>query len=254
MDVEPYLQRINYQGTLVPNLDTLRSLHRAHMFSVPFENLDIHLGRKIVLDEELFYEKIVERQRGGFCYELNGLFAQLLREVGFAITVLSARVANGEMLGPEFDHMCLLVQLEERWLADVGFGDSFIEPLCIDCGDAQIERGFSYRISHNEHECTLWRGQLGDEEQRQYVFTVAPRALSEFGTMCHYQQTSPQSHFTQKRICSLATPEGRVSLSDNKLIVTTDGQRTERDLTDTEYIFTLVQRFALDLDLTTTLR
>ena len=131
MDVELYLQRINYRGSLVPNLDTLRSLHRAHMFSVPFENLDIHLGRTIVLDEELFYEKIVGRKRGGFCYELNGLFAALLRDIGYDVTTLSARVADGDSLGPDFDHMCLLVQFEARWLVDVGFGESFVEPLLL---------------------------------------------------------------------------------------------------------------------------
>jgi N-hydroxyarylamine O-acetyltransferase len=126
MNVEDYLQRLGYNGDRIPNAETLRNLHHAHLLAVPFENLDIHLGRPIVLDEKSLYEKIVRRRRGGFCYEANGLFAALLRELGFNVALLSARVMDGGKLGPEFDHLTLLVQLEERWLADVGFGDSFL--------------------------------------------------------------------------------------------------------------------------------
>src|SRR6476661_9816152 len=109
--------------------ETLRHLHHAHMLSVPFENLDISLGRKIICQEEGFLRKIIERLRGGFCYELNGAFAALLRELGFRVTLLSARVPreNGGN-APEFDHLALRVDLEEPWLVDVGFGDSFLEP------------------------------------------------------------------------------------------------------------------------------
>jgi N-hydroxyarylamine O-acetyltransferase len=247
MDVESYLRRINYRGSLNPNAETLRSLHRAHMFSVPFENLDIHLGRKIVLDEELFYEKIVEHQRGGFCYELNGLFAWLLAEIGFDVTMHSARVMGGDVLGPEFDHMCLLVQLEERWLADIGFGDSFVEPLLLDLEEGQTQRGVVYRINHDGEDWTLWRKRPDEAEEREYVFTLKPRVLSEFSEMCHHQQTSPQSHFTTKRICSRATPDGRISLSENKLIITSNGERQERDLDDVEYSRILVERFGMKL-------
>jgi len=129
VDVAAYLHRIHYRGPLAPTAETLRALHLAHHLAVPFENLDIHLGQPIILDEARFYDKIVRRRRGGFCYELNGLFAALLRELGFDVTTLSARVIDTQpgMIGPEFDHLVLLVQLEERWLADVGFGDSFRE-------------------------------------------------------------------------------------------------------------------------------
>jgi len=100
------------------------------MRTVPFENLDIHLKRPIVLEDNALFDKIVTRKRGGFCYELNGLFAALLRALGFDVVMLSAGVANPEReFGPDFDHMALLVTLEQSWLADVGFGDSFVE-LC----------------------------------------------------------------------------------------------------------------------------
>src|SRR5215213_9389215 len=133
MDIHDYLNRINYRGTLEPSVATLEALQRAHLLAVPFENLDIHLGRPIVLDQAALFDKIVRRRRGGFCYELNGLFAALLSALRFDTKMLSASVANakGEW-GPEFDHMTLLVTLDKRWLVDVGFGDSFIEPLPLD--------------------------------------------------------------------------------------------------------------------------
>ena len=101
MDVGAYLDRIGYRGPIEPTADTLRALHRQHMLTVPFENLDIALGREIVLDPERFVEKIVRRHRGGFCYELNGAFATLLVALGFRVTLLSARVANDQGVASE---------------------------------------------------------------------------------------------------------------------------------------------------------
>ena len=130
MDIEAYLDRIGYGGPRTPSLDTLRGLHRAHLLSVPFENLDVHARRPIILDRERLYDKIVRRRRGGFCYELNGLFAMLLGEMGFRVSLLSAGVARETGgFGPEFDHLALDVNLEGEWLADVGFGESIPGPL-----------------------------------------------------------------------------------------------------------------------------
>ena len=91
---EAYLNRINYHGSLEPNAETLRDLQVAHLLAVPFENLSIHSGEPIVLEDEALFEKVVQRRRGGFCYELNGLFAWLLRNLGFKVEMLSAGVAN----------------------------------------------------------------------------------------------------------------------------------------------------------------
>src|SRR5213080_2780696 len=138
--VDAYLKRIGYAGPLKPNSNLLRDLHRAHLFAVPFENLDIAFGREIICDEDAFLRKIIERHRRGFCYELNGAFAALLRALGFQVTLLSARVARsdgGE--GPEFDHLTLRIDLEEPWLADVGFGDSFLEPLRLEAETEQAD-------------------------------------------------------------------------------------------------------------------
>jgi N-hydroxyarylamine O-acetyltransferase len=132
-DTKAYLERINYHGPLVPAAETLRGLQVAHLLTVPFENLSIHAGQPIVLEDDALFTKIVTNRRGGFCYEANGLFAALLQALGFDVTMLSAGVANANgKFGPDFDHMALMVQLEERWLVDVGFGDSFFEPLLLD--------------------------------------------------------------------------------------------------------------------------
>src|SRR5262249_13208100 len=150
MDIKAYFDRIHYRGPLGPTLNTLRDLHRAHLLAVPFENLSISLGQPIILNEAALFEKIVTHRRGGFCYELNGLFAALLRALGFAVTLLSARVASGEGRAvPEFDHLALQVQLDQPWLADVGFGDGFQLPLRLDRRDEQDQEqeGHSYRLA-----------------------------------------------------------------------------------------------------------
>src|SRR5271170_3784323 len=147
LDVSAYLDRIGYYGSTAPTAETLRAVHRAHMMAVPFENLDIAAGRRIAMDEDAFVRKIVEQCRGGFCYELNGAFAALLQALGFRVTLLSARVAReGDAEAQEFGHLCLLVELEASWLADVGFGDSFVEPLRLEAGVEQPDSAGTFRI------------------------------------------------------------------------------------------------------------
>jgi N-hydroxyarylamine O-acetyltransferase len=197
---------------------------------VPFENLDIHLGRKIVCDEDDFLHKIVNERRGGFCYELNGAFASLLRGLGFQVTLLSARVARSDGGdSPEYDHLTLRVDLDEPWLVDVDFGDSFLEPLRLKATVEQPQIGRMYRLREVEGVFGL-EVMADDKWRREYSFTLQPRQLSEFAAMCHYHQTSPESHFTRKRICSRPTPEGRITLSDKTLIETRNGVRQERVL------------------------
>jgi N-hydroxyarylamine O-acetyltransferase len=249
LDVQRYLDRINYATPVDPSIKTLRGLHRAHMLSVPFENLDIHLGRPILLGENIFFNKIVEQRRGGFCYELNGLFAALLREIGFDVALLSAGVAGLDAnFSPDFDHMALLVRLEDDWLADVGFGDSFIEPIRLDDSIATQDETGTYRIrSEGVNRIMQRRSPDGDARwKQQYRFTLEPRQLPEYNEMCHYQQTSPQSHFTQQRICSLATPSGRITLTADKLITTSGGTREERTLSgEHEFNSILAQHFGI---------
>jgi N-hydroxyarylamine O-acetyltransferase len=245
MRVDAYLDRIHYKGPSTPTAETLRGIHRAHLMAVPFENLDIHLGVPIVLSVPAFYEKIVTRQRGGFCYELNGLFAWLLGELGFRVTLLSARVTSSQGLSPDFDHLLLLLVLEDRWIADVGFGDSSLEPLRP--GLESGEGGDRYAISNESATWTMQRHRNGVWEP-QYTFSLAPRRLDEFAERCRFQQVSPESHFTHSTICSLPTPVGRISLSGRKFIVTTVGRREEREVGSAkEYRRILLDDFGIEL-------
>ncbi len=235
-DVTDYLERIGYRGDLTPTEPVLRALHRAHLFAVPFENLDIGRGVPIQLDPAALFVKIVTRRRGGFCYELNGLFAELLRALGFRVTLLSAGVANeAGGFGPDFDHLTLRVDLDRPWLADVGFGDSFRDPLRLDTEAIQTQPDGSYRLVSDRQHRLLARVD-GDREKPHYRFGLEPRAISDFAGMCQYHQTSPLSHFTQKRVCTLATPEGWVTLSERRLIHTRAGTREERALADEDAV------------------
>ena len=255
MNLENYLQRLEYDGSREPTASTLRALHLAHLYRVPFENLDIPLKRKIMLDHAALFEKIVTRKRGGFCYEVNGMFAWLLTELGFDVTMLSASDAqDSEKYGPEYDHLTLLVkcpadaQLETRWLADVGWGDSFTEPLRLDLTTEQPQGLRAYRIENAGRYLLLWQKNYDGTWEKQYRFTLQPRAFSEFQAMCEYHQTSPDSHFTRKRIISRATPRGRVSLDDTRLILTNDGAREVQEITASErYDALLLEHFGVTL-------
>ena len=222
MDINLYLSRINYHGSLEPNAETLRHLQLAHLLAVPFENLSIHSGEPIVLTDEDLFEKVVQRRRGGFCYELNGLFAALLRSLGFRVEMLSAGVANprGEF-GPDFDHMTLMVELEQRWLADVGFGDSFREPLLLDELGIQKQNEREYKIVAEGDQRILMQRESGGDWVTQYRFTLQPHVYADYAEMCHYHQTSPDSHFTKAPLCSLATADGRITLGGGHFITTT---------------------------------
>jgi N-hydroxyarylamine O-acetyltransferase len=247
-NVPAYLKRIDYAGSTAPTPETLQALHRAHLLAVPFENLDIHLGRTIACDEARFLHKIVHDRRGGFCYELNGAFAALLRALGFKVTLLSARVTRADGSdGPEFDHLTLRVDLEEPWLADVGFGEGFLEPLRLKPGVEQPQIGRIYRLT--DAECVFRLEVMTDDKWKtEYSFTLQPRQLSDFAAMCHYHQSSPDSHFTRNRICSMATAEGRITLSNDKLIETRHGIREERVLAgDQEWREKLGDRFGVIL-------
>ena len=238
--VDGYLARIGYGGSRVPSLATLRGLHERHMLSVPFENLDIHWKRAIVVDVERFVDKIVRERRGGFCYELNGAFAALLEALGFDVTRISARVVTAEGgYGPPFDHMALMVRFEDgsRWLADVGFGDSFLQPL--DLGERGIQQE-RYRVVEDMPE---WRMEM--DGKAQFLFTLEPRGLPEYAPMCDYQQFSPDSPFTKKRVCTIATETGRVTLAESKLIVTRNGERTEVPVSAAEWSDVLFQTFGI---------
>lgn len=227
MNISQYLSRINYHGNLTPSLEVLTNLQKAHVRHVPFENLDIHFGRPLQLDQT--YDKVVLRNRGGFCYELNGLFSELLSELGFTIQLVSARVYDKDKgYGFEFDHMAIIVTIDgDEYLTDVGFGEFVFAPLKIVLRSIQKDQRGEFMIDTEDGITLAVKKNIDNEFIPQYVFTKIPRVVSDFMGMCRYHQTSPDSHFTKKRLCSLPTEHGRVSLTGNVLKMTEGDQITE---------------------------
>ena len=257
MDIPLYLKRIQFSEPIKPDAQTLQGLQLAHLLSVPFENLDIGLKRPITLTGEALWNKIIVQKRGGFCYELNGLFAALLKEIRFDVTYLNARVFNREgKLGIDFDHLALLVQVPvqapgqpECWLVDVGFGDSFQKPLSFEEQGEQVQGLRSYRLEKTADGYITWQKNYAGSWERQYFFDLQPRNFpTDYQSACLYHQTSPKSSFTRGSIISKATPDGRVSLEEERLIVTKNGQRSERAVADrAEYLALLSKYFGVML-------
>jgi N-hydroxyarylamine O-acetyltransferase len=240
-EIHPYLARIGYHGPVEASTSVLHDLQRAHLLSVPFENLDIHLGREIRLDEDSLFDKIVVRRRGGFCYELNGLFALLLENIGFRVLRLSARGYNdGGTYGKEFDHLLLQVHApddpETAWLVDVGWGDGPLEPLLLLEPGIQRQRGRVFQLQPDGCYLILAEKKVYGSWLPFYRFNLHPYDLTDFGAMCMYHQSSPDSIFTQKRLATIQHLDGRVTLSNRRLIVTCEsglrgsGLRQEREL------------------------
>jgi len=251
--MDAYLQRIKYTQTVKPDIDTLLELQHSHLQNVPFENLDIGLKRHIQLNEQALWQKIIINKRGGFCYELNGMFAWLLKQIGLEMTYLNARVFNnrGE-LGIDFDHLALLVQIPGRdghWLTDVGFGDSFEQPLRLEERGEQVQGLRAYKLEPTENGYIAWQKNYDDSWERQYFFDLQPHKFpTEFESACLYHQTSPKSSFTRNSIISRATSEGRVSLEDDWLILTTNGIREKRPIANkAEYQVLLKEYFGIEL-------
>lgn len=240
--VARYLSRLGLSaGAAELSPAGLRRLQRAHLLSVPFENLDIHLGVPIVLEPQALVAKILAG-RGGFCYELNGAFAELLAALGFVVTRLEARVDEGGVPGMRFDHLCLRVDLDEPWLVDVGFGASFEHPLRLATRQPQEDPQGTYQILPTEDEGWL---DLCENGTPQYRFSLTPRRLEEFAEGCRYHQTSPQSHFTSGPVCTLLTAEGRVTLRGTRLIETRNGERHEEEIAEEELLAVYRERFGV---------
>ena len=246
MDVDAYLARLGVAWPAAADLATLRHLQERHLAAVPFENLSIHLGEPVELGEEALFAKIVRRRRGGFCYELNGLFAALLRELGYTASLRAAQVFRPDgTLGPPLDHAAIVVELDEPWLVDVGFGRFARHPVRLSGVDAQSDPDGEFLVLDAPH---------GDVDvlmngEPQYRLERRPRPLSDFVPMAWWQSTSPESHFTKSLTCSRPTSQGRVTLSGDKLIETVDGVRHEVVL-PTEAAIRMAYRVYFGLPLT----
>ncbi|WP_133911708.1 arylamine N-acetyltransferase family protein [Streptomyces sp. BK561] len=251
--VDAYLRRLGTGRPPRPTADALAELHLNHLLAVPFENLSVQLGERIVLEERRLVEKVVEEGRGGFCYELNGAFGSLLAALGFEVTFLAARVFGAPgRLGIPYDHMALRVGTADggTWLADVGFGAHSHLPLRWADRGEQRDPGGVFRI--DEAEGT----DAGDLDvvrngSPQYRLEVRPRALGDFVAGAWWHSTSPESHFTRSLVCSRVTGDGgRITLSGRRLKVTApEGDSVERELvTDEEVLGVYRERFGIVLD------
>jgi len=237
MNIERYLARIGMEKTGVrPDLAWLKLLQRQHLLDVPFENLDIHWKRPILLDTGAFYRKIVEGDRGGFCYELNGLFNELLREIGFETRLLSARVGDGQgNFSPEYDHAAILVIIGEmQYIADVGFGAFSAGPLTLETDVEQTDAAGIFLVRRYDDETFEIAKKEDFGWRTEYIFTPLGHDLSEFEERCLWHQTSPESHFMKNKICSLMTLTGRKTLTDSKYIVTTEAGKDEVPISNRE--------------------
>jgi N-hydroxyarylamine O-acetyltransferase len=213
---------------------------------VPFENLDIHLGVPIELDALGFAEKIAVRSRGGFCYELNGAFASLLRALGFAVELLEARVYSASALGGRFGHLCLAVRSGGRtWLVDVGFGrGGFDEPILLVPGVAQSDTAGSFALKRAPDGSL----DMQCDGAEQYRVALAGRSLADFERGCQYHQSSPDSPFTRGTVCTIRTPAGRATLAGRRLIETTADGQEERELDRAGFGAVLATRFDVRLE------
>ena len=228
MSPDGYLARIGYRGPREPTLEVLSALQRAHMLAVPFENLDIHLGRRLVIDPAANYAKIVERGRGGWCYELNGAFGWLLDQLGYDVTLLGSRVEWDGGSSRDLAHMLLRVDLDRPYLVDVGFGFGTV-------GVTPLEQ--------------VADGVIPQAEGLRVVFALQPRALEEFQQMSDFQQSSPDSNFVRTRACALALPDGYLRLRELVLAEHRGERVSERELAgDDEWRSVLLERFGIDLD------
>jgi N-hydroxyarylamine O-acetyltransferase len=243
VDVDAYLTRIGAKRPATVDAAALAELHERHLAAVPFENLDIHLGVPIELDEDRLVAKVTGG-RGGFCYELNGAFAALLRALGAEVTLLSAGV-YGPGLGPPFDHMALRVDLDEPWLADVGFGRHSIHPLRLSDRGDQADPGGTFRlVDAGGGDLDVLR-----DGTPQYRVEARPRRLADFAPTCWWQQTWPSSHFRSGPVASRQTADGQVTVAGRTLIRTVGTERTETPLrSDTEVLAAYREHLGIVLD------
>jgi N-hydroxyarylamine O-acetyltransferase len=268
--VDAYLRRIGAQHPAWPTGDVLRELHLRHLRTVPFENLSIHLGQRIVLEEQRLLDKVVGARRGGFCYELNGAFGALLAALGFDVTLLAARVYGKEGgAGVPYDHLALRVRTVDGgdWLADVGFGANSHYPLAFRERGEQRDPAGAFRVVEAGADAAGVLGGGGSAEfgdldvvrdgSPQYRLEVRPRALQDFRIGAWWHSTSPESHFVRSLVCSRVTEDGgRITLSGSRLTVTApDGRKEVSELAgDKQVLEAYRERFGIELHRVPTLR
>ncbi|MFE5298022.1 arylamine N-acetyltransferase [Streptomyces sp. NPDC056632] len=251
LDLDAYLARIGYSGGLTPDLATLRALHRAHVEAIPFENLDVALGRRISLDVKDLEAKLVGRRRGGYCYEQNGLLAAALERIGFQVAGRGARNrTRGDALTP-ITHALLVVTVDgEQWLADAGFGwQGPLEPVPLTDGARVEQDGWVFGVGREAEGVHVLRTLRPEGWTDLYSF--APHALYpvDFELMNHYSSSHPRSRFLGQVVAHLPGAEIRRALVRDRLTSTrVDRGPEERRVGPAELAGTLAEIFGIELD------
>jgi N-hydroxyarylamine O-acetyltransferase len=234
MDVERYLERIGFEGTPAADRATLAAVQRAHALHVPFDALDCYLGNPVTVEPADAYRKIVDRRRGGYCYELNGLLGAMLTEIGFAVTLLAARPETPAGLAEPFAHLTLLVELDRRLLVDVGFGVFSMEPLDLDERSEQVIDGHTFAIA--EVDDADGAGELLVRELRPdeqgYRLSLRPRDRDEFREQCRFYATDPDSPFVRRASLQRAHEDGWTKLTRKELEVRRASETVEEPIRD----------------------
>lgn len=250
MEIQKYLERIEVNTDIDVNLSTLRRIHRQHLLTVPFENLDIHLYNNLRVDFDSLYNKIVNKKRGGICYELNWLLYFLLKNMAFNVRVLGGKVI--EQNGTYFDHMLLIVELHSKeYLVDVGYGDNFLEPLEFHTGIVQKDNKGLFKLTQidNTHfELKKFSEEI-NEFKTEYTFKNEVKKINDFQNRIDYFTHSEESIFKKNFFCSLEKENGRLSLKQDKFLLTQDGTKTTKQISSSiEYIEYLRDSFNIKLD------
>jgi N-hydroxyarylamine O-acetyltransferase len=240
-ELDAYLARIGAVRPIAPSLDALRGLHQAHAAAIPFENLDVLLGRPIRLDLASLQAKLVAGRRGGYCFEQNTLFRAALEAIGFRVSALAARVCAGATAVRPRTHMLLRVELPEgAWLADVGFGgDGLVHPLAFDDGKQLWIGAFGHRL-RREDELWVLQSNAGGQWGDLYAFTLEPQHQVDFEMANHFTSTWPGSPFVNNLTAQRCWPERRAILRNRELIVREAGGERRETLRDPEHLLEIL--------------
>lgn len=244
MDAAAYLARIGLNPALEPDLANLERLQRAHLTAVPFENLDVFHRRGVKTTESWSLPKIVDRRRGGWCFELNGAFAWLLTELGYAVRRLAATVLPGN--SPMPTHLTLEVTLDRPYLVDVGFGDSFIKPLPLDSEGPHDGGTGSYGFVFEDGLTTLVSYEDAETKPR-YRFGPDERTTESFEPASLYLRTTPGLAWTKSRFATrlIDGGPGRVTLLEDVLRFRHDGVWSEEAVAEQDWAGHLHQWFGM---------
>jgi N-hydroxyarylamine O-acetyltransferase len=251
-NLDSYFERINYKGSTEAGEDTLRDIHIAHTLNVPFENLDVFYRRPILLDGAPLYKKMVKERRGGYCFEMNGLFSLVLEEMGFKVTNLLARVTIDGIHYTTKTHQAILVETGGRkWVADVGFGnDGIIAPLILEENTEQKQFAHTYRLITHSTLGYVLQKKREDLYDPLFAFTLEECSPEDFLMSNHFTSTFPDSFFLTMRMCTMPTKDGRITLTDEHFKVVKNNVVSDTPIAnEDEFEAALKEHFGLDLAL-----